>query len=166
MKTRMFILTILILTSQYINSQITPIQITNVGEYTTYSSNTFNSDSEMIKNQAVQTTLNIFESNTKARYTENSGFATNFFQQTLTTSNYNTLVTNRSKENRFSIIYNINQAGDTFSCALKIKNNLITLSNSEIEAILSTAMNHKFEYIKKPETISSFYFNITVDFVL
>ena len=166
MKTNMFILALLISAAQYINAQITPIQITNDGEHTIYKTNTFNSDSETVKNQSVQTTLNIFESNTKARYLENSGFTSSFFQQTLTTSNYNTQVVNRSKENRFSVIYNIDQSGNTLSCALKIRANLINLSNNEIETILSTAMNHKFEYVKKPENTSSFYFTVTVDYVL
>lgn len=166
MKTHMFILALLISATQYINAQITPIQVTNGGEYTIYKTNTFNLDSETVKNQSVQTTLNIFESNTKARYIENDGFTSSFFQQTLTTSNYSTQVANRSKENRFSIIYNIDQSGNTLSCALRIKANLISLSNNEIETILSTAMNHKFEYVKKPKSISSFYFTVTVDYVL
>ena len=165
MKAQMFFCILYFLIIQFINAQITPIEITNDSDYTIYKTNQYNDYVETIENQSPQLKLSIYEALTKARY-NNSGFHNNFFKETLSEENHNILINNRGKQSRFSITYIINENGNVFSCALRFPTGIVMLSSNEIEDILSDAMGHSFVYIKKPQNISSFYFTVKCNFIL
>ena len=167
MKTQIIFYTILfILNIKFVSAQITPIETTNDGDYTVYTTSQYSTHLQTIENQSPQLKLRIFEHSTKARYASGSGFNEKFFKETLSATNHNILVNNRGIQSRFSVSYIINENGTVSSCALNFPTNIVTLSSNEIETILTTAMEHKFTYVKKPQDIDSFFYNVKCDFIL
>lgn len=153
--------------SQCVNAQVTPIEMIPDGDYTIFNASNHNQTLNQIKNQPYSLKRKISDANTKTEYKSGSGFNDSFFQQTLSSSTYNFLKSNKSKLSRFSITYNIDQTGDNvLSCSLRFPTNLVSLSLSEAEAILTAAMNHNFNYINKPEGVSVFLFTVNYNYIL
>ena len=151
---------------QYLGAQVNPIKINTVGDFTIYETNFHEHYTNEIKNQTYTIKRKIFDINTKAVYRSESGFDISFFQHALSESNYTFLRSNRSRKSRFSVVYVIDELGNVLSSSLHLPTNLITLSSSEIENILTESINHKFDYIKKPIDLNKFYFTVKYDFIL
>lgn len=161
------VLLLILICSQDVNAQVSPIETISDGEYTTFSTGNHKQKLSQIKDQSYNLKRKISDANTRAEYKFGSGFNLNSFQQTFTSSTFNFLRNNRSRQSRFSITYIIDQTGNTvLSCSLRFPTNLVSLSSSEVEAILTAAMNHNFDYINKPIGDASFLFKVKYYYIL
>ncbi|MCC4211494.1 hypothetical protein [Leeuwenhoekiella parthenopeia] len=153
--------------SQSFNAQETPIETISDGAYTIFNTSNHNQMFNQFSDQPYSLMRMISDSNTDTKYKSGSGFNLSSFQQTFTSSTFNFLRNNRSRQSRFSITYIIDQIGNTvLSCSLRFPTNLVSLSSSEVEAILTAAMNHSFHYINKPIGDASFLFKKKFYYIL
>jgi hypothetical protein len=57
--------------------------------------------------------------------------------------------------------------GDTYSCAFRIRTSSINnLSNNEIETILTSAMQHRFNLTNIPDGVTTFYYTFAVPYLI
>lgn len=147
----------LVLISLISNAQVTPVISNSNNKYNIYETAIYNQNIETIRNQ-YNINKKLSNYNTTVKYKLNNGFTENFFISTLIPDHYDTLNNKSTREGLFKIRYIIDEVGNVISCSLYFPKQLLILSNSEIEAILTEAMTHKFEYFKKPSDLNSFYF--------
>ena len=149
------------------NAQVKPIVTSIDGDYTIYKTSLYDQYSDTLENQSYRLKMKLEKSYTKAEYRNNNAFPKDFFQLNLSKTNHRILKNNRSKQSRFYIKYIIDQTGDSvYSCSLQYPMNLLTLTSTEIEAILTEAMNHKFDYINEPIEDFDFYYKITYTIII
>ncbi len=156
MKSQTYIISVLLI----VISLFTHAQTTSSDDYNIYKTSLYDQYLETVENQPYQIRRSITDFKIQAKLKADFGFTTNFFQSSLTSEHYNTLKNNRNnRQSYFNIRYIIDQTGNkVYACSIYFPKGLITLSNTEIEAILNKAMTHKFEYIKKANNIDNFFY--------
>ncbi len=156
-------LLLVIIVINYSNAQTTPITNSVEGNYTLYKTNLYDHHLETIAQQSYDLNQKISNSTIKGEY-QSISFDPTFLEQSLNSSTFTVLKNNKE---RLKILYNIDEDGNTHSCALRIRTSSINnLSNSEIEAILTSAMQHKFNLTNIPEGATSFYYTFAVSYVI
>ena len=160
-------LLLVLIFSQRVNAQVNPIETISDGDYTIFNTSNHNQMSNQFIEQPYSLMRMLSDANTDTKYKSGSDFNLSSFQQILTSSTFNFLRNNRSRQSRFSITYIIDQTGNTvLSCSLRFPTNLVSLSSSEVEAILTAAMNHSFDYINKPIGDPNFLFKKQFYYIL
>ncbi|GAB1856605.1 hypothetical protein MHTCC0001_14400 [Flavobacteriaceae bacterium MHTCC 0001] len=146
---------------------VTPIQTVSGTGFNFYKASAYDDLLQEIESTSYEDKEKISNTRTRAVYKSDSGFNDNFFQTVLSPSNYNTLKNNRSRQTLFKVSYVIDNTGNTtYSAALRFPTSLVTLSNAEVEAILTEALNHKFAYTKKPSDVNCFFLVVTYSFII
>lgn len=169
MNTHLITILLLLVSTTAMNAQVQPITQENHrvrNNYIEYKTATFDQDMLSISNQPVSLKDVLFSSQTKARLdVTKGGFNVNWFLNNLSVNSFKALsdpnVKGSSVQNRlrFYLTYVINQDGIVKSSSASFPNG-ISLSNAEIETILTESINHRFEYTKKPSHLSSFYYSV------
>ena len=140
-------------------AQVSPIKESiSQNNYRMYKCDNYDITTQTLKNQI---NLNNILAKSNMKVVFDSTFDKNFITTSISTDNYNQL---KRTKTLFRITYIIDQDGNTLSCALRIKNNEINFSRSEIESILNNAINHKFLLTDIPSGVSTFYHLINVPF--
>ncbi|TYA74254.1 hypothetical protein [Seonamhaeicola marinus] len=153
----LFVLNLNLLVAQ---SSVIPIKIETQERYILYKASGYDEMIQKIKDMDYWDKRKISESYTKAVWRSENGFNTAFYKSVLSKENYDYLKKNRSRKTLFYIYYVIDHTGDkTYSVALKFPKNLIELSEKEVQAILSEAMEHTFKYEKRPK-VDNFFFKV------
>lgn len=174
MKNLFIIILIVIPINGYINAQIHPITESihpYRANYKLYKTNSFEQYSQRVKNQSTTLKDKLFGSVTEVRLKKNSGFSPTFFIDNLSQINYEILSTPKSRGSesqnrvRFYINYITDQLGNVHACSAWFPS-LVAFSDEEIEGILINAMSHKFEYVKKPRDVASFYHSIITYYLI
>lgn len=145
---------------QYSVAQVSPIKESiSRNNFKIYECNNYSEAKELLKNQSLAINTALERSRMEFKY--DASFDENFIKNSISTVNYNRLSDSRRP---FRVLYIIDQNGNIISCALSIKNNIVTLSNDEVESFLTEALTHKFILSNKPENISNFYRSVYVPF--
>jgi len=138
-------------------AQITPIETIVDTKKTIYYTNLYSQKIITYKNQSYDLKQKIQENIKIIDNTSNPLFV----KDCLDTATYTNL---RKNKIIFIIEYISNQNGDVVACKLINYRNKVSLSNDEVECILTKAMENKFSFSNIPSTTNNFYMLINKSF--
>jgi len=165
MKTTIHLITLMltILLGKSCIAQVTPIQESIISGYKVYKSNNFDDAKQKISNQGSNINSIIETSNMKIEAVASD--YENFIRNTISASNYSLLKQNKSKLN---IVYIIDNEGNNLSTSFGVRNDHVSLSSQEVEALLTESLSHKFSLSNKPSSLSNinFYTMINIPFFI
>ena len=147
-----YLLFILIISNQFVQSQITPVETIIKGKRTTYRMNSYHKYDSIFKSQPDSLMFKLSENRKmRPKLTVNISSISNCISQ----SNLNIL----KSDNRFiAINYIIDRNGIVLSCQFLNYNDKVQLSVSEAECILTNAMQHSIFIENIPaDVLNNFY---------
>lgn len=125
-----------------------------------FSTNGYTEYLKKVEQQSILVKSKMTYANTKAMYKTGSGFSRTFFEVVLSEKKEHIFKPHRIAN--FKIEYIIDETGEkVWSCALHFPKEAVFLSASEIHAVLTEAIQHKFDYVSQPKQASAFYFITT-----
>ena len=133
-------------------AQVTPIETVVDTKKTTYSTKLHRENKVIVKNQSYELKQKIQE-NIKI----NNNFNLSFIRLCLDEA---TIAALKNENISFSIEYIGKQDGEVISCSLINYGNRVSLTDSQIECILTKAMTNVFTFDKIPNDVNEFYFKI------
>ena len=152
MKSKYLLFTLFFLSIiQFTMAQVTPIETIIDAKKTTYKTNQHNNYISIVKSQPYELRQKLQENIKISDNTTNSLFV----KDCLNGITYTSL---RNNKIMFSIEYVCNQNGDVLSCSLINYGNRVSLSNTEVECILTEALNNTFSFNNIPSDVNNFYY--------
>lgn len=142
---------------QFTIAQVKPIETVVETKRTTYKTSQHSNYMLNFKNQSYELKQKLQRN---IKITDNT---TNllFVKDCLNEATYTSL---RNNKIIFIIEYISNQNGDVLACKLINYRNKVSLSNDEVECILTEAMKNKFTFSNIPSTTNNFYMLINKSF--
>ena len=158
MKTKNILIALLFLCIlQFTIAQITPIETVVDNKKTIYYTSSYSQKIIIFKNQPYDLKQKLQEN---IKITDNAATPL-FVKDCLGEATYTSL---RNNKIIFIIEYISNQNGDVVACKLINYRNKVSLSNDEVECILTEAMKNKFTFSNIPSTTNNFYMLINKSF--
>jgi len=135
---------------QFAMAQVTPIEAVIDKKKTTYSTKSHSNYNTLFENQSYNL-LQKLQENLKLIDNVNLIFIKGCIQNNASLQNNNTIL---------YVEYIVNQEGNVLSCSLVNYGIRVSFSDSEIECILTEAMNNTFSFSEVPNGINKFYYRI------
>jgi len=140
---------------QFTMAQVTPIETVTDAKQTTYSTKSYNNYDTTFKNQSYDLIRKLQEN---LRLVDNVDltFIKSCVLNDTSLQNTNSI---------FYVEYIVNQNGNVLGCRLINYGNKVSLSNNEVECILTAAMNNTFSFNNIPNDVNDFYSRIMKRYV-